>query len=278
MDQEQLTTASGTIASGDMSFPVVDASQISPGLIEVDEELMWCSRIDPDANIVYVAIRGYAGSTAAAHSANAVVRNQPKFPRFSIIRALNDTIRSSYPDVFGVDTTQLTANSAQLSYNLPADVELVLDATYDTLSSTRYWAPLRRYAVDMGANAASFPGGKSLTVFDAMLSGRTVQITYRKVPGQLVALTDTLTSTGLNDSAKELLVYGACSRLVGYLQPAQMATNAAEARLLENSNRMASGATYMDVGRYYYTMYLQAKAEEVRRLLDRYPPRIHFVR
>jgi hypothetical protein len=34
----------------------------------------------------------------------------------------------------------------------------------------------------------------------------------------------------------------------------------------------------MDVGRYYYTMYLQAKAEEVRRLLDRYPPRIHFVR
>lgn len=93
-----------------------------------------------------------------------------------------------------------------------------------------------------------------------------------------MALTDTLASTGLSDSAKECLVYGACSRLVGYLQPAQMATNAAEARLLENSNRMASGATYMDVGRYYYTMYQQAKSEEARRLQDRYPPRIHFTR
>lgn len=123
LDQEQLTTTSGATTSGAASFSVVDASQISPGLIEVDEELMWCSQVDPDANAVYVAVRGYAGTTPAAHSANAIVRNEPKFPRFSILRAINDTIRSSYPDVFGVGSAQLVANSVLMSYSLPADVE-----------------------------------------------------------------------------------------------------------------------------------------------------------
>lgn len=255
-----------------------DASQISPGLIEVDEELMWCTEVDPDANVIYVSVRAMYGSTAATHIVGSLCRNNPKFPRHTIKQALNNTIRSSYPDLFGVASAQLVANSTVVTYELPADVEQVLDVTYEMRNSSGYWVPIRRYAVDMNANTSTYPNGKTLTVFETVLSNRTIQVTYRKVPGSLSALTDDLTVTGLAESAKECLVYGACSRLVGYLQPAQMATNAAEARLLENSNRMASGATYMDVGRYYYTMYVQAKAEEARRLLDRYPPRPHYTR
>ena len=43
---------------------------------------------------VNVILRGMYGTTPAAHtSGTSFVRNAPRFPRFAIMRAINDTIR-----------------------------------------------------------------------------------------------------------------------------------------------------------------------------------------
>ena len=80
--------------------------------------------------------------------------------------------------------------------------------------------------------------------------------------------------TGLPDSAKECIVYGACARLVGYTETARTNDDAAEARFIDGS----PAGQALQAARYFYQMHLQARQEESRRLLDRYPPRIHFNR
>lgn len=272
-DQEQITSTTGFDAVV-LSFTVVDASQISTGLIEVDEELLWCTQVDPDANIVYVSIRGMYGSTAVVHASGAVVRNAPRYPRVTIVNALNDLIQTTYPDLFVVSSTQITVLGAAVTYELPVDVEDVLDVTYELRDPSGYWYPLHRWSVDLDANVTAYPSGKTLSVFESVASNRTLQVTYKRAPTALSLLSDNITASGLRASAKTCLVYGACARLVGYLEPARLSDESAEAKFM--STQTAGSA--INASRYFYQMFLQARAEENRRLLDRYPPRIHWNR
>lgn len=255
-------------------FPVADATQVSTGLIEVDEELMWCTLVDPDSNLVYLSVRGLYGTTAAEHTTTAVVRNAPRWPRFSVARALNDSIRSTFPDLFAVSKTELIAVTGKVTYALPAACEQVLDVTVDEASITGYWNPVKRYAVDMHANTDLFATGKSIAIMEGHVSGRTINVTYTHAPTILPTLATELTTSGLAESAKEALVYGACARLVGYTEPARMSDDSAEARFMGTQTQGAA----LGAGRYFYQMHLQARADEVRRLQHRYPPRIHWTR
>lgn len=272
-DQEQITSTTGFNASA-VSFTVADATQISTGLIEVDEELLWCTEVDPDANIVFVSIRGMYGSVAAVHASGALVRNAPRYPRVTIANALNDLILTCFPDLFVVTNTTITANGAVVTYALPVDVEDVIDVTYDLRDASGYWQPLRRWDLDLDADTTAYPTGKTLSVFESVLSNRSIRVTYKKQPTALVALTDNLTVSGLRASAKSTLVYGACARLIGYLESARLSDDAAEAKFMSTQ----PGGTALTASRYFYQMFLQAKAEENRRLLDRYPPRLHWNR
>lgn len=274
MDQESITTLSGAITSGTTSLPVADATQISTGLIEIDEELMWCTQVDTDANLVTISIRAMYGTGAVAHSSAAIVRNQPRFPRQMIGNAINQTLRSVYPDIFGIAKTNITSVTAITTYALPATVENVLSVTYDELSPSGHWSPVKRWDLDMSADTTEYPTGKTLSVFDAVLSNRSIRVTYTTVPAVFVGLADDISVTGLAESARDMLVYGACSKLIGYLEPARLSDESAEAKLLSTQ---APGAA-LAPARYFYQLHLQARAEEARRLQNRYPTRIHWNR
>jgi hypothetical protein len=247
---------------------------MSSGLLEVEDELMWCSRVDTDANVIHVVIRGMYGTTAAAHTAGALVRNAPRFPRFSIKRAINDTIRSTYPALFTVDTTEITYSATIATYALPADTEDVLDVVWATSDGSELWEPVRYYSINLNANTTAFPTGRTIDITQGLLPGRTVQVVYRKRP-VVLANGDDFTDSGLEDSAKECIVYGACARLVGYIEPARMSNTAAEAKLLD---AVQPAGVALSAARYFYQMHRLMLDEESRRLLDRYPPRIHFQR
>lgn len=163
-----------------MSFTVSDVTQVSSGLIEVGDELMWCSRVDVDANIIYVSIRALYGTSQDDHDAGELVRNSPKYPRSSIRKAINDSILSVYPDLFAVNNFTFTFAPAQMSYDLPGDVELVLDVTYDAVGPTREWPHIRRYDVNLNSTT-----GKTIDLFDSPAPGRTVNVLYRTVPTPL---------------------------------------------------------------------------------------------
>lgn len=235
---------------------------------------MWCWEIDPDANVVYVNLRGMYGTTAAAHTTSSYVRNAPRFPRYTIMRAINDTIRSVYPDLWTVAKTEITANTAVVTYALPAEVESVLDVTYEQRDASGYWVPIRRYAVDMHANTDTYPTGKTISIFEPVLSNRVINVAYRKIPSTLSTLTTELTASGLDESAKDCLVYGALARLMGTVEPARLSDSSAEARFIDSQQP----GTALTAARFYYQLHLQARAEESRRLLDRYQSRPHFTR
>jgi len=199
--------------------------------VEIDEELLWVTNSDADTGVVTVAVRGLYGTTASTHASGAIVRNAPRFPRASISRAVNDTIRSSYPDLFAVTATTITAERATMTYGLPTDVEEVLDVTWQDSGPSATWFPVRRYEVDLHANTTAFTTGKTINIFDTVPPGRTIQIAYTKVPATLVTLASDLSTTGLQESAKECLVYGACARMVGYLEPASLSDSAAQAQM-----------------------------------------------
>lgn len=235
---------------------------------------MWCSRIDPDANLVYVDIRGIYGSTAAAHGTGAMVRNQPKFPRVAIIRAINETIRSCYPDLFAVASTEFAYNPSVLTYELPAEMDGVISVSYQEIGPSGAWPQVRRYAVDMSSSAV-FAAGHSIDILEPLAPGRTVRVVYRRAPAGMTALTDDFAgTTGLSESARECIIYGACARLVGYTEPARINDDSAEARFIDGS----PAGQALTAARYFYQMFMQSRSEEARRLLDRYPFRIHFNR
>jgi hypothetical protein len=272
IDQEAITPITGCDAD-DTSITVADATQISTGLIEVDEELMWCTEVDPDANIVTV-IRSMYGTGAVSHSTGALMRNEPRFPRQTIANAIQATLRSVYPDVFRIASTTITSVTAITTYEIPAEVEQIYQVTYDQLSPSGHWSPIRRWDLDMDADTGEYPTGKTLTVFDPVLSGRSIRVSYFAVPDTFASLASEISSTGLEESARDLLVYGACSKMLGYLEPARLSDESAEAGLL---GTQAPGAA-LAPARYFYQLHLQARQEEARRLQNRYPTRPHWNR
>lgn len=271
-DHEQITALTSSPTSGAASFTVSDGTMVSTGLIEVDDELMWCTSVA--TNTVNVINRGMYGSTAAAHtSGTSFVRNSPRFPRALIKKALNDALLATYPDLYAVASTTITSTAGVIEYQLPTATEDVLDLHYDLNDTSEYWYPVRVWKFNPNANTTAFPNGKSVSIMDAILAGRTINVLYKKKPTVLTS-SDDITVSGLRESAKECLVYGACARLAGYASAGESTSPAAAGQWM-NPER---GDGILTLSRYYYGLHLQAKQDEQRRLNDAYPPRIHFTR
>lgn len=254
---------------------MTNGDRVTDGLIEVDEELMFVTSVDPATNTATV-IRGMYGSTAQTHALGAVVRDSPRVPRWAVMRALNATITSSYPDLFAVSTTTFVAGTWTLGYELPADCDEVFDVFWqDEQTTTGYWHRLSKWRVQMKANTGAFASGKSIDILESVLPGQTIQVVYRKVPAALTALTDDFAGvTGLQDSAREAIVYGACAKLTGYVEPARLSDDSAEAKFIDSQQPGSALAA----GRYFYGLYMNARQEEATRLLNRYANRSHFTR
>jgi hypothetical protein len=222
--------------------------------------------------------RGYHGSTAAAHDLHAKVSYKPRYPRAAVTRAINDVIGSVGNDLFAVGTTTFTMG-AESTYALPAATDHILLASWDTFGGSDSWQPIRRYRLDFTANATDFPTGKTVDILDGVPIGRTVQVVYSKQPTLFTAASEVFaTQTGLPATAKDVIVLGACARLVGYLDVSRMAPTSAETDLLDNTAMGQQAGTAASIGRGFYQMHIQRMAQERARLLAQYPVRMHFTR
>ena len=69
-------------------------------LIEIDQELMYVTGYSPSGGVyTHSVIRGYGGSTAAAHDAGALVRYNPSVPKARVLAAMHDlTLAAQYAD------------------------------------------------------------------------------------------------------------------------------------------------------------------------------------
>lgn len=278
--QDRTTHLTDNVTSSGLSLSLGNVGNIGMGVIEIDDELIWLDTYDRISSTATIAPygRGYHGTTAAAHTANTKVTVAPSFPRATIKKAINDTIDAVFPTLFAAGVHTFTYNAVKTTYSLPADTETILYVSYQPTGPTGEWLPLRNWRQDGLANTGSYSTGQTVSVYDRIEAGRTVQVYYTKKPSTLTdaSPSDTFeTVTGLPSSCKDVIVYGAAYRLSSFIDPGRLNYSSAEADNADTKIQYGSGAS---TARFLLALYQQRLTEESKKLRDVYPTRIHYTR
>jgi len=285
-----LDTAITAVASSSASPTILSlgsTDNVGKGIVEIDEELLWIDTYDRVGNTATVAPygRAYLGTTLAAHAVDAKVTISPTFPRFSIKRAINDTINAVGSSIFAASTTTITSNAAVAAFRLPTTVTLdttadslkirnILAVAYQSIGASKEWIPIRTWRFDSNANTTAFTSGQTISIYDVVPSGRTIQIVYAKDPEVFTTNAQEFpTQTGLPESCKDVVILGATYRLLSNLDPARASMVSPQADEVDNKRPYGSSQS---LTKQVYALYSQRLAEEVRSQQDKYPIRVHY--
>jgi hypothetical protein len=236
MSQESVSELSSPMGASDTSFTCDPATvtNLSRGLVEIDDELILAKAYDATSGVVSIMGltrgRGYEGTTAASHVVNSLVTSNPAFPRARVKEAINDTIRGLYPHLVTFGETELTKLAPVVEYGLPAEAADVWYVTAQLIGPSKVAQPMPNWRYNPKARTANFPTGKSIQLFDSITPGQAVKVVYSKPPSMLTADTDDFAAvTGFADRITDLVVYGACKRLLPGLEAARLQQQAVEA-------------------------------------------------
>jgi hypothetical protein len=273
-DRVTYITNPNGITSSDTSIAIGSANNLAKGIVEIDEELLWIDTFSTATNTLNVAPgfgRGYQGTSPAPHGQYAQVTLSPTFPRVNIKKAINDTINSFYPNLWAVSFTTFTFNASQTTYALPDDAESILFMSWQTTGSSQEWLPINRWRADQMANTATFNTNVTVSIYENIQPGRTVQVWYTTEANTLDSNSDDYADvTGLPGSSA-----GASYKLLSFLDAGRINLSSAEADLNDTKNPFNSGAS---ASRYIFALYQQRLQEEALKLQDRYPIRIHYTK
>lgn len=276
-DQAEQTFVTTGFDGDDLTFVVDEPKQVSRGLVQVDDELMWVKSIDTSTSTVTVSPfgRGYLSSTAASHAAGARVTDNPLFPRSQVLVSINQILENLYPDLYTLTTTEFPFVAARATYEMPAAARNVTMVTWQTVGPTQYWQPIKRWDFNPRADTTLFPTGRSIDLWSVVVPGRTVKVDYISRPTTLSAPTDEFTSTGLETYVETTVVYGACYRMVGWLDAPRL-----QARAVETSQRSAyvSAGAATNTAKYFFALYQQSLEAARMRFLKENPTSLHFKR
>jgi hypothetical protein len=274
-----VTTTTSSSASP-LILSLGSTENVGKGIVEIDEELMWIDSFDRISNTATVAPygRGYLGSTAATHIADAKVTISPTFPRSSIKRSINDTVRSLGSSIFAVKSTTFTFNAAQTTYAFNGlNIKNILTISWESIGPSKEWVPIRRWDFDSTADATAFgANAQTITLGEYPISGRSVRVVYATDPTAFTTNTqDYSTQTGLPESTRDIVILGAAYRLLTFLDPARAAQVSPQAD--ETDGKRPFGAS-QSATKQLYALYQQRLNEETKSQQQNYPPRVHFSR
>lgn len=276
--QDRTTHLTAAVNSSALSFSLGNVTNIGKGIIEIDDELIWLDSYDRISSTATAAPygRGYQGSTAATHAINSKVTIAPTFPRMSIKRAINDTINAVYPQLWGVGVHTFSLQATRTTYSIPADAQTVLYVSWQTTGPSQEWMRVKNWRPDPMANTTAYASGNTISIYDRITPGRTVQVVYTKKPSVLVNSNDDYaTVTGLQDSSKDVIVLGASYRLMSFIDPGRVNYTSAEADLADSKIQYGASAS---TAKYLRSLYLERLTEEAGKLRDYYPINNHYTR
>lgn len=275
--QEQSTHLTAPVTSGALTIPVNNSKAVpGSGAFEIDEEIIWVDAVDQLNNSLTVPPygRGFETTTAAAHTTGTRVISNPLFPRSAIKRAINATIGDAGGVLFAVGRTTFPFLGAQVSYPLPTAANSVLQVSWQEVGPTKAWRNVRNFRLDQ-EDGTSGGTGTAIQIRDGIIPGRIVQVVYAFYPAPLVNDTDVFTTvTGFSDSVEDVITYGACARLLSYLDSSRVQTKSTDP---SQAAAVPVGAA-SNVSKQMYAMYRQRLSEERVRLLATYPTSVHYAR
>lgn len=265
---------------------VHDASVVSRGFIQVNDELMYVHTTNNVDNILTISPwgRGQRGTVASSSHANASkIVVAPLFPRYEIKKAINDTINAMYPLIFAVKQYQFPFIAARTTYDIPDEAQNILAVTHQVIGPSKEWLPVRAWQIDRTANPTAFGDGTnfghSLGIYSPVVPGRTVNVAYSTRPTTFDLTTTSSqeysTTTGMPNYSEDVVIYGAAWRMISFLDPSRLGPLSAEADVLDNQRGARSGE---NAARFLFNIYntrLNEVAENQRR---QFPIRSHYQR
>lgn len=278
-DQASISYLTAPMVANDTTFTadLDTVKQVSRGIVEIDEELLLVKSRDPATGEVTVMAgvngRGVESTTATSHAANAIITADPRYPRARIMEAINDSINGVYPDLWVFGETEFPWTAARYEYPIPAEAESVYRVMTNTIGPSAVWFPNSSWRFNSQASTTpgqTFPTppptGKSIQVMrDFIVPGRNVRVIYTKKPTNLADLSENFSVTGFPDRYIDLIVYGACWRLIPAYEAARLQQTAIEAT--ERAELVPAGSA-SKASQYYYNLY-QTRLEEERDRLFR---------
>ena len=262
-NQESLTYATNVVDSDDLSITVDDASAISKGIIEIDDELIYVKKSIAASGTLQVlgtaanqVGRGWRATTATSHVSGSVVRNNPLFPRTQVKRAILETIKGMTFPVISNET--FTFNGSDYSYVMPDSLVDITGVSWELPDSTGVWALIKRWRLDTNyLNGATT--GQALILNEAPMPGQTVRVQYTKYP---TTITDNqeLTVSGLPSSCEDVVRLGAMYRLLSTVDPGKVIATSVSADALDQP--VSAGAS-TNTAKYIFQLYTVRLAEEI---------------
>lgn len=217
--REALNTLNTTMNSSVTSVVLdLDPTAVQIGtVLSIDLELMYVTGISSQTATV---IRGYRGSTAAAHTAGAVITVNPRYSRFSVFNALNDDLNDLSAEGLGkFAAVELTYNPAVEGYNLTGvtSIDEIVQVSYQDVGPEKDWPPIPMglWSLRRNAETDDFSTGFALITKGYSEPGMQLRVVYR-APFSLFTAesSDAQTVAGLPATANDLPPLGAAMRLV----------------------------------------------------------------
>lgn len=273
LDQRNKLSAPFTAGGTTLSF-TYDLGKLAKGtLLEIDLELFYVWSVDATAKTAVVD-GAQLGSTPANHSTAALVTVSPKFPQFSILKALNEDLydlSSPANGLFQVKTVDIAYNASLSGYDLTASVDplSIVDLRYKSGASDAYWPPIRDYEISRNMATTEFASGTAVFLIQGGMPGQTIRVKYRGGFSPLVNTTDdVLTVAGLPLSAHDIPPLGAAVRLVAGREIKRNFTESqGQPRRADEVQPGAIGASAKQLS----ALRQQRIAAESARLVDQYP-------
>jgi hypothetical protein len=147
---------------------------------------------------------------------------------------------------------------------------------WQSVGPTKEWLPIRQWRWDPIANTTAFYTGKTVSIYDNVLPGRTIQIVYAALPVNFTNLTDDMEATTLLPSSmRDVLVYGAAWRLSSYIDPARISISSPQSDEIDAKRPYGTGS---NVTKQLQTLYMMRLEEESLKQKLQYPTRVHYSR
>lgn len=280
-DQEMSTHLTANIGFSDTVLPVDDAAALTRGRIEIDDELIWIDKTDRGngTGIVPPYGRGMDGTTKADHAAGARVIIQPLYPRKTVKDTMNQVIAAIGQKLYGVETLTFVPHVTSFMYELPPYTREVLSVRVSDRSAARLGDDvdvLRTWTFDKHAPARVAATGKALYLTECALNPRDdLTVVVSRDPGRLIADTQMFPESYLPETAWDVVVLMAASRLMATADAYNVVGRSVEANTLDS--KVQPGVAVAQ-SKYLFQLGQARLEEERQRLLNSTMNRAHYSR
>ena len=235
-------SSSGTTLSfnGDLLTQEEEDVMDAGTIIEVNQELMYCTDLDTVNNNVTV-VRGQRGTTAVEHADGSLVKIAPVFTRKAVFDAVCDQIKNLFPTLFAVNTQSITASTGYTligNYSSPGTHNYIVsilgaisqytDFSAGSDTTGTVFQPVTTSLVELPnpftytddtstERTMTYSTGPSVVhavQFSNIASGHTVYVTFKKKFIEPTAESDTLATIGLEDEYEPIIMAGVAAQLI----------------------------------------------------------------